>query len=544
MQYLKEYERWLNNPALTKEERDSLKHIRENDGLIQEQFGRSLTFGTAGLRGICGLGTNRMNRFTVRRASQGLADYLNKTCFLPSVVISYDSRLESRSFAEETACVFVANGIKTYLFDSMMPVPVLSYTILKLGCCAGVMITASHNPKEYNGYKVYNRYGGQILDGEAEEILGYIEAVDLFRDIHTVSMAEAQEAGLEWVPPDVYDCYLEEMDKASSLTAEREIHIVYTPLNGSGLKPVSDILTRKGFDFFVVPEQEAEDGNFPTCPSPNPEKEEVYCLAKEYGEKQNADILIATDPDCDRVGVMVKHQGIYQLLSGNEIGLLMLNYICEVKTNLMFRFVYSSLVSTPLIDSVAASYGVSVKRTPVGFKYIGRLISRNPDSFLFGFEESNGYLMGTYARDKDGAAGAYIIAQMAAYYKAQGLDLVEVLESVYQRYGYVLDKTISVDVSGMEEMEAMMEKLRDKGRVCSYFAGLNRYVDYRHDQSNELLAGMNLIEMNFEDGTRIIVRPSGTEPKIKMYYSVQQDTKDAAMEKLDFYIERMKAYEN
>jgi len=543
MQYLKEYERWLNNLALTTEERDSLKKIRENGGQVQEQFGRSLTFGTAGLRGICGLGTNRMNRFTVRRASQGVADYLNKTCFLPSVVISYDSRLESRSFAEEAACVFVANGIKTYIFDAIVPVPVLSYAILKLGCCAGVMITASHNPKEYNGYKVYNRDGGQILDGEAEEIFGYIEAVDMFSDIHTMPMTEAQEAGLGWVWSDVYDSYLDEMDKVSSLTSERDIHIVYTPLNGSGLKPVSDIFTRKGFEFFVVPEQEVEDGNFPTCPFPNPEKEEVFCLAKKYGEKQNADILIATDPDCDRVGIMVKHQGAYQLLSGNEIGLLMLNYICEVKTNLMFRFVYSSLVSTPLIDSIAANHGVSVKRTPVGFKYIGRLITTNPDSFLFGFEESNGYLMGTYARDKDGVAGAYIIAQMAAHYKAQGLDLVEVLESVYQHYGYVLDKTVSVDVSGMDEMEAIMERMRDEERVHRSFVGLNQYVDFRHDQSNELLAGMNLIQMNFEDGTRIIVRPSGTEPKVKMYFSVQQSTKEVAMEKLELYMKRMKEYE-
>lgn len=544
MHYLEEYKRWMNYSGLTDTEREEMVLLGGCEDAVKTAFSNILTFGTAGLRGICGMGTGRMNRYTVRRATQGLSAYLHKTDFNPSVVISYDSRLDSRYFAEETACVLTANGIKTYLFDSMMPVPVLSHAVLKLNCSAGIMITASHNPKEYNGYKVYNRNGGQILDAEAEAILSCIEIVDIFHDVRTLTLDEALEAGLVYVPQEIYTSYLDEMDKASSMVDKRELKIVYTPLNGSGLKPVSDILNRKGFDFFVVPEQEAEDGNFPTCPSPNPEKEEVYTLAEEYGRKQNADILLATDPDCDRVGVKVWNQNRYELLSGNEIGLLILHFICEMQKNLMFKNVYTSLVSTPLVDYIAQRHNISVKRTPVGFKYIGSLIARSPGSFLFGFEESNGYLMGSYARDKDGTAGVYIIAQMAAYYKARGKNLTEVLEEIYQHHGYMLDRTVSLEISGSDEMGHIMGLLRNKDAVYTAFPDLRRYTDYADETRNDLLAGMNLIQMDFADQSRIIVRPSGTEPKIKLYISASASTKADALKKQESITEKINQYLN
>lgn len=538
MHYFDEYNRWRNYTGLTAAEQEEMEQLASNEEAVKARFGSTLSFGTAGLRGIRGLGTNRMNRYTVRRASQGLASYLNKKFFYPSVVISYDSRLDSRVFAEETAHVLVANGIRVHMFGQMMPVAVLSYAILKLQCSAGVMITASHNPKEYNGYKVYNEYGGQILDEEANAILGEIEAVDIFQDIKI----SHEKTNMQLIGRELYEEYLKEVARNNSFTPERDLKIVYTPLNGTGMIPVKDILSQSGFNFFVVPEQELEDGNFPTCPSPNPEKEEVYTLAKKYGIQQNADILLATDPDCDRVGVMVKHEETYRLLSGNEIGILLLQYICETEKNLLFKAIYTSLVSTPAVDCIAEKYGVKVKRTPVGFKYIGKLIGRNPENFLFAFEESNGYLTGSYARDKDGVAGVYAIVQMAAYYKAKGKNLIEVLEDIHQTYGYTIDKTISMDIKDMFQVQRIMDLLRRKEQVSVAFAGLSCYIDYEADLNNPLRTRMNVVHLEFEDACRIIVRPSGTEPKIKFYYSAVGVSRESAEKKLKHLMEVMKCY--
>lgn len=531
MGYITEYERWQNRPELSSVEKAELLSMGEDETLLKDAFERNLTFGTAGLRGICGMGTNRMNKYTVRHASQGLANYLKKKAFAPSAVISFDSRLDSRDFAAETARVLAANGIKVFLFQEMMPVPVLSYAILNLKCSAGIMITASHNSKEYNGYKVYNEYGGQILDREAEEILGEIEDIDRFDDVIALECEADFAEKVQVVGDDLFESYMKELSDGHNFTEHKGVHIIYTPLNGSGRKPVSSILERDGYSFFMVPEQSDEDGNFPTCPSPNPEKEAVFELAKKYGMEQNADILIATDPDCDRVGAMVRHDGEYHLFSGNEMGILLFNFICECKEQLLFKFMYTSLVSTTLVDKIAGKHGVSVKRTPVGFKYIGKLISNSPEAFIFGFEESNGYLMGSYARDKDGVAGAYAIAQMASYYKEKGLDLVEVLDDIYKEYGYTVDKTVSMEIAGMDEMKAVMDGFRREDALRSAFSNVESYIDYKvlTDQAS-MLSGKDLVQLQFKDGARMIIRPSGTEPKIKLYYSASGGKKEDAMD--------------
>ena len=518
--YLKEFERWAAEPSLREAAKAELEAMRGSDEKIKENFGATLKFGTAGLRGIMEQGCNKMNVHTVRKASQGLADYLTAAFDEPSVVVSYDSRLNSRVFAEETAAVLTANGVKTYIFEQMMPVPVLSFAVRRLKASAGVMITASHNPKAYNGYKVYNSTGGQILDEEAGKILAEIEKLDIFDDVKTMDFDEALKKGCSLTPAYAYEDYMAEMEEASDVSREREIGIVYTPLNGSGRKPVQETLTRSGFSFFTVPEQEEEDGNFTTCPYPNPEKAEVYEIAEKYAKEQAADIILATDPDCDRVGLMAKHGEEYVLFSGNEVGGLLFNFICQLEgENAAGKKLFTSMVSTPLVDRIAENYGVKVERTLVGFKYIGDKIENNQKEFIFGFEESNGYLVGTYARDKDGVAAARLICQMAAYYKSKGKTLVDVLEDIYQETGYVADKTVTLEISSQDESREMMKKLRDMDRVNEAMENISGYRDYADPASCTGLPYADIVQMDFADKSRVIVRPSGTEPKIKIYLS-------------------------
>lgn len=542
MNYLDEYIRWKEYAGLTQAERAELRDMKDDSAKLQSAFGKKLTFGTAGLRGICGVGTNRMNRYTVRRASQGLAAYLRRRFFSPSVVISFDSRLESENFAREAACVLAANGVLVFIFEEMMPVPILSYAISELKCSAGIMITASHNSKEYNGYKVYNEYGGQILDREAEKILYEIDKLDIFNDVLIVDYGLVLGKDIRHVDRDLYEAYLDEIVRVHKFTDEKEINIVYTPLHGAGCVPVSDILKLSGYDFFIVPEQKEKDGNFTTCSYPNPEKEEVYRIAKRYGEAKSADILIATDPDCDRVGVMVKHAGEYRLLSGNEIGILLLKFICERGDNLLYKSVYTSLVSTALVEKIAKRHGLYVKRTPVGFKYIGNLIAESPEAFLFGFEESNGYLMGSYVKDKDGVAAAFTIVQMAAHYKAQGSDLLEVLDEIHRMYGYILDRTVSIEIADMAELNAIMAEFRSEVCVCNEFSDVCNYTDYRTEQYDPLLAGIDVVRIDFGDDSHIIIRPSGTEPKIKFYYSAAGADMITACRRLDELEKEVNAY--
>lgn len=532
MTSLQKYQDWLQSARLSDAEVSELKSIEANPTAIDDRFGADLLFGTAGLRGIMEAGTNRMNIHVVRRATQGLAGYLLKQDN-PTVVISYDSRLQSKDFAESTACVLAANGIKTYLFAELMPVPVLSFAVRHLCCTAGIMITASHNPKEYNGYKVYSATGGQILDAEADAILKEIEAVDMFRGVKTCSLKDALSGCCSYVDPSVYEAYLKTMNDASKISPERDLTIVYTPLNGSGKRPVQDTLSANDFTFTTVSAQEEPDGNFTTCPSPNPEKEEVYELALADARAIDADLIVATDPDCDRVGTMVKHDDRYVLLSGNEIGALLLQYICQNTDDLAGKYICTSMVSTLLVDAIAKAHGLTVKRTHVGFKYIGEQMELDPEGFLFGFEESNGYLVGTYARDKDGVVAAKLLCQMAAHYKSCGMTLIDLLESLYEKHGFVLDKTTTITVSSQEESRAIMKTLRDTDAVKSAFDDLNAYADYADETLDTGLPAANVIKMDFADGARLIVRPSGTEPKVKIYVSAYKASKAACTARIE-----------
>lgn len=536
MTSLQKYQDWLASGRLSDAEVSELKTIEQDSAAIEDRFGADLHFGTAGLRGIMEAGTNRMNVHVVRRATQGLANYLLKHSDAPSVVISYDSRLGSRDFAAAAAGVLAANGIKTWLFPEMMPVPLLSFAVRHLECTAGIMITASHNPKEYNGYKVYNHTGGQILDEEASAILNEIEAVDMFTGVL------AESGDYDMVPDTVYEAYLETMNRVSSLTSERDLSIVYTPLNGSGRKPVQDCLSMNGFTVHTVAAQEEPDGNFTTCPSPNPEKEEVYALALEDAARLNADIIIATDPDCDRVGTMVKHDGNYVLLSGNEIGALLMEYLCQCYADrgaLAGRFVCTSMVSTMLADAIGAHHGLEVKRTHVGFKYIGEQMELQPEAFLFGFEESNGYLVGDYARDKDGVVAAKLLCQMAAHYKAKAMTLVDGLEALYQQHGYILDKTTTISVANQRESQEIMKRLRDFDAVAGVFDHLRETVDYDDETAATGLPKANVLKFQFADGVRLIVRPSGTEPKVKFYVSARADSKAACLDRMKEMMETL-----
>lgn len=493
-----------------------------------DAFDGMLSFGTSGLRGIMGIGTNRINIYTVRQATQGLSDFLLEKIKKPSVIISYDSRKNSRLFAEKAAGVLTGNGIKTYIFREMMPVPVLSYSIRRLGCDAGIMITASHNPKEYNGYKVYAASGGQILKADAEAITYSISKTDIFDGIKEVDFEEVLKQGCSYVDDDIFENYIKEVKRAAEFTPERDVRIIYTPLNGSGRRPVARVMKEFGFEIFTVPEQENENGNFPTCPSPNPEMKEVYEVALGYAKQKNADIIIATDPDCDRMGVMVRYDHGYRLLSGNEIGILMINYMCEV-TDVSGKYMITSIVSTPFAEKIAKSAGVNTIETFVGFKYIGDVMEHLNGDFLFAFEESNGYLAGNYARDKDGVLAAVIIAQMTAYYADRAKSLVDVLDDIYKKYGICLDETVNIIIRDKIQRQAFMEKVTTKEKFAEIFGKVDSFIDYSKDQTGLEAEQMIKAELG---GIRIIIRPSGTEPKIKFYLSVFDDDRRAAERKI------------
>ena len=516
-------EKWKNSPVMTEEEKNELAGM--TDEQLVSAFSSDLEFGTAGLRGVMGLGTARMNVYVIRRATKGLAVYLKNHFEEPKVAISYDSRNNSRRFAEAAAGVLAKAGIKTYMYAEMMPVPVLSYTTRYLNCDAGIMITASHNPKQYNGYKVYAATGGQILDAAADEILAEIMKLDMFEDVDYFSFEEALENGCEFVPEEVYNSFLAEAEAASQFSDERDIEIVYTPLNGSGARPVQDILARNGFDkVSVVKEQLEPDGDFPTCPSPNPEKVEVYDLAVALAKEKNADIIVATDPDCDRVGVMAKKGDEFVLITGNQLGILFTDYIAGRTENPETKTMVTSVVSTPMVNRMAESYGIGMRRTLVGFKYIGEQIDLLKDGYMFGFEESNGYLVGQYARDKDGVVAAKMACQMAAYYKAQGRNLIDVLDDLYARFGHCVDQTVSVDLDDISRARDIMAAIATKEDAEKVFGEVSGFINYSTDETG--LPKTNMIQIEKEDGTRVIVRHSGTEPKVKLYMSFYEE--DAA----------------
>ena len=534
--YLDDYKRWqeaqLDDPALTAE----LAAIAGNDNEIKERFAVALKFGTAGLRGVLGAGSNRMNIYTVRQATQGLANWVKTQGGNQLVAISYDSRINSDVFAKEAARVLAANGVKVRIYDALMPVPALSFATRYYHANAGVMITASHNPAKYNGYKAYGPDGCQVTDDAAAVIYDEIQKTDILTGAKLVSFQEGLDSGLiSYVGDDCKEALYDAIKARSvrpGLCKTAGLKLVYSPLNGSGLVPVTRILHDIGIDdITIVPEQQYPDGNFPTCPYPNPEIFEALRLGLELAEKTGADLMLATDPDADRVGIAIRcPDGSYQLVSGNEVGVLLLDYICagriEKGTMPNNPVAVKSLVSTPLADAVAKSYGVEMRNVLTGFKWIGDQIARleaagEVERFIFGFEESYGYLAGPYVRDKDAIIGSMLICEMAAYYRSIGSSIKERLEEIYARFGRYLNQTDSFEfpgLSGMDKMAAIMHALRQvpPKEIAGY--AVTQVTDYEKPEQTGLPAA-NVLVYALEGGATVVIRPSGTEPKIKAYYT-------------------------
>ena len=534
--YLDDYKRWqearLDDPALTAE----LAAIAGDDNEIKERFAVALKFGTAGLRGVLGAGSNRMNIYTVRQATQGLANWVKTQGGNQLVAISYDSRINSDVFAKEAARVLAANGVKVRIYDALMPVPALSFATRYYHANAGVMITASHNPAKYNGYKAYGPDGCQVTDDAAAVIYDEIQKTDILTGAKLISFQEGLDSGLiSYVGDDCKEALYDAIKARSvrpGLCKTAGLKLVYSPLNGSGLVPVTRILHDIGIDdITIVPEQQYPDGNFPTCPYPNPEIFEALRLGLELAEKTGADLMLATDPDADRVGIAIRcPDGSYQLVSGNEVGVLLLDYICagriEKGTMPKNPVAVKSLVSTPLADAVAKSYGVEMRNVLTGFKWIGDQIARleaagEVDRFIFGFEESYGYLAGPYVRDKDAIIGSMLICEMAAYYRSIGSSIKERLEAIYAKFGRYLNKTDSFEfpgLSGMDKMADIMRALRQNPpkEIAGY--AVTQVADYEKPEQTGLPAA-NVLVYGLEGGATVVIRPSGTEPKIKAYFT-------------------------
>ena len=532
------YERWLNAQLDDPDLKPELESIRDNENEIRERFAVALKFGTAGLRGVIGAGTNRMNIYTVRQATQGLANWVKTQGGSQTVAISYDSRIKSDVFARAAAEVLAANGVQVRIYPELMPVPALSFATRYYQCNAGIMITASHNPAKYNGYKAYGPDGCQMTDNAADAVYAEIQKTDILEGAKTLPFAEGMEKGLiQYVGDDCKEALYTAIKSRSvrpGLCKTAGLKLVYSPLNGSGLVPVTRVLNDIGItDITIVPEQKNPDGNFPTCPYPNPEIFEALRLGLELAEKQNADLMLATDPDADRVGIAVRcKDGSYELLSGNEVGVLLLDYICagriEQGTMPKAPVACKSIVSTPLADAVAAHYGVECRNVLTGFKWIGDQIARleaagEVDRFIFGFEESYGYLAGPYVRDKDAIIGSMLICEMAAYYRSIGSSIKERMEQIYAQYGRYLNKVDSFEfpgLSGMDKMAAIMDGLRKQ--PITELAGIAVVKTQDFEKSEETgLPAANILTYALADGSTVIVRPSGTEPKIKIYFTTK-----------------------
>ena len=532
------YERWLNAQLDDPDLKPELESIRDNENEIRERFAVALKFGTAGLRGVIGAGTNRMNIYTVRQATQGLANWVKTQGGSQTVAISYDSRIKSDVFARAAAEVLAANGVQVRIYPELMPVPALSFATRYYQCNAGIMITASHNPAKYNGYKAYGPDGCQMTDNAADAVYAEIQKTDILEGAKTLPFAEGMEKGLiQYVGDDCKEALYTAIKSRSvrpGLCKTAGLKLVYSPLNGSGLVPVTRVLNDIGItDITIVPEQKDPDGNFPTCPYPNPEIFEALRLGLELAEKQNADLMLATDPDADRVGIAVRcKDGSYELLSGNEVGVLLLDYICagriEQGTMPKAPVACKSIVSTPLADAVAAHYGVECRNVLTGFKWIGDQIARleaagEVDRFIFGFEDSYGYLAGPYVRDKDAIIGSMLICEMAAYYRSIGSSIKERMEQIYAQYGRYLNKVDSFEfpgLSGMDKMAAIMDGLRKQ--PITELAGIAVVKTQDFEKAEETgLPAANILTYALADGSTVIVRPSGTEPKIKIYFTTK-----------------------
>ncbi|MBO5618246.1 MAG: phospho-sugar mutase [Pseudobutyrivibrio sp.] len=537
-EYLEAYEKWCKNAVADKDVVEELKNMEGDEAKIEDAFYRNLAFGTGGLRGVIGAGTNRMNIYTVAKASQGLANYIiaNFPNEERKIAVSYDSRIKADVFARVASGVFAANGIKVWIYTELMPTPCLSYAVRALGCAAGIMVTASHNPSKYNGYKVYGADGCQITTEAAAAILEEIEKVDIFEDVRNVSFESALQVGdVAYITENVYTDFVNEVLGQSLITADDEIDknvaIVYSPLNGTGLKPVTRTLKEAGYtNITLVEEQKNPDGNFPTCPYPNPEIKEAMSLGMEYARKNNADLLIATDPDCDRVGIAVKNaDGEYVLLSGNQTGCLLLDYVCSMRikngTMPADAEVVKTIVTTDLGQQIAENYGVKTVNVLTGFKFIGEEIGRlekqgKADSYIFGFEESYGYLSGSYVRDKDAVDGAFLICEMFAYYKTRGISLLDKLDELYKKYGYCLNTLHSYEFEGSAGLEKMQNIMASMRNDMPEIGGVKVVKVNDYLKGIDGLPKSDVIKFYLEGNGSVVVRPSGTEPKMKVYVSI------------------------
>ena len=556
MNITEEYNRWLQHTADNVAIHQELLAMQDNQKLLEDAFYCDLVFGTAGLRGIMGAGTNRMNSYIVARASQGVANYLKQNHMQPAVVIGYDSRINSRSFAEITAEVFAGNGIKVYLWPELMPVPTVSFATRHLNAAAGIMITASHNPAQYNGYKVYGADGCQITTEAASSILAEINKLDIFADVQQEAFAAAlSRKQISYIDETVYNAFLAEVKQQSVLFGEQvkqDVAIVYTPLNGTGLKPVTQILEDTGYtNIKIVPEQRMPDGHFPTCPYPNPELPEAMRLGIEYARENNAELLLATDPDCDRVGVAVRdEQGEYRILTGNQIGVLLLDYICSQRSkhNKLpeAAVMIKTVVTTAMAEQVAASYGVRTINVLTGFKYIGEQIGLLEQeglesNYIFGFEESCGYLSGAYVRDKDGVNAAFLICEMYSYYATQGVSLLQKLEELSRKHGYSINLSCSYEFKGSTGLETMQRIMNSLRSGVYELAGKRVLSVLDYAKGIDGLPAENMLQFVLEDNCSVIVRPSGTEPKLKTYIYVSAASEAQAMQLADKLIASSKA---
>lgn len=533
MDYMKEYSRWLEYAT---DLSGSLNQMKSEE--IEDAFYRDLEFGTGGLRGVIGAGTNRMNVYTVAKASQGLADYVNQNgsdSNEKKIAIAYDSRNFSDVFSRVAASVFASNGIHAYIYPELMPTPCLSFAVRYYGCDAGIVITASHNPAKYNGYKVYGNDGCQITTLAAERILSEIEKLDIFVDVkRCISFEEGIQKGLiHYISDDCTTAFIEEVKKQSVLFGEeirKDVAIVYSPLHGTGLKPVTRALQESGYtNITIVKEQEKPDGDFPTCPYPNPEIRDALSMGLAYAQKYQADLMLATDPDCDRVGIAVKDGEEMKLLTGNEVGMLLLEYICTQRMKHQKMpckpVMVKTIVTIDMADRIAAQFGVETINVLTGFKFIGEQIGllekkHEANRYIFGFEESYGYLSGSYVRDKDAVNGAFLICEMFAYYKTKGISLIQKLEELYRQYGYCLNTLHSYEFpgsAGFATMKCIMEEFR-KNVSCIGGKKVERMLDYAPGLDG--LPKSDVLKFLLEDHCSVVIRPSGTEPKIKTYISV------------------------
>ena len=551
------YKLWCEKASDDPDLISELQEIKDEPEKIRDRFYRELEFGTGGLRGVIGAGTNRMNIYTVRRATQGFADYINEAFDDPHVAISFDSRIKSDTFSKAAAGVFAANGIHVHIYPELTPTPMLSYAVRELGCQAGVMVTASHNPSKYNGYKAYSADGCQLSVAESEKVIEKVNKLDIFSDVKCVDFDEAVKSGMiEYISKDInerfYKRVLEE-GLNTDLVAGSGLKVVYTPLNGTGNKPVRHILDAIGVkDVTVVPEQENPDGNFTTCPYPNPEVREALEYGLRLCEKVHPDLLLATDPDCDRVGIAVPDEnGEYVLITGNETGAMLLEYICSERTRQgkmpNAPITVKTIVTTDIIKKIAEEYGVELIEVLTGFKFIGEQIGilenkGEEDRYIFGYEESYGYLSGSYVRDKDAVDASMLICEMAAFYRTKGISLLQARDNMYKKYGHYYHTQQSFAFegeAGMTKMNEIMNTLREDR--LSEIAGYKvvEFSDYKKGITVDIASGnetaitlpkSNVLVFALEGGEKVIIRPSGTEPKIKAYYTSIADDMDKAKE--------------